>query len=148
MPYFSGILRYLGKEYKMATLTIELPEILVQQVQTRGISQQGLQQLFVRIVQLYLHESDATLDKVSPTTSLAHETFARQVTANHRELFEKLVPSARYQPETASSESSAPTVYRYPTVPVPASALDNLIGLLPGVEGDALADTEGVYDNV
>lgn len=36
--------------------------------------------------------------------------------------------------------------YLYPTVTVPASAIDNLIGILPPVGGDALADTEALYD--
>jgi len=36
--------------------------------------------------------------------------------------------------------------YRYPTVSLPASALGKLIGLMPPVGGDALADTEALYD--
>ena len=36
--------------------------------------------------------------------------------------------------------------YRYPTVSVPASSLSKLIGLMPPVGGDALADTEALYD--
>src|SRR5262245_6100495 len=35
---------------------------------------------------------------------------------------------------------------RYPTIPVPAAVLDSLIGLVPSVGGDALADTEALYD--
>jgi hypothetical protein len=39
--------------------------------------------------------------------------------------------------------------FRYPTVPVPASSLDKWVDLLPeGYEGDALADTEALYDEV
>lgn len=38
--------------------------------------------------------------------------------------------------------------YVYPTVPLPASALDGLIGIMPPVGGDALADTEALYDEV
>jgi hypothetical protein len=34
----------------MATLTIELPEILAHQIQTYGISRQGLEQMFVDLV--------------------------------------------------------------------------------------------------
>lgn len=44
----------------------------------------------------------------------------------------------------ASDRDSAP--YRYPTVSLPASALSKLIGLMPPVGGDALADTEALYD--
>ena len=36
--------------------------------------------------------------------------------------------------------------YRYPTVPVPASSLGKFIDLMPPVGGDALADTEALYD--
>jgi hypothetical protein len=47
---------------------------------------------------------------------------------------------------TASGEKLAS--FRYPTVPVPPSVLDGLVGLMPPVEGDALADTEALYDKV
>ena len=41
------------------------------------------------------------------------------------------------------------TPYTYPTVPVPASSLDGWLDLVPaGYEGDALADTEALYDEV
>ena len=38
----------------------------------------------------------------------------------------------------------------YPTVPLPASALDALIGILDSedLRGDALADSEAIYDEV
>ncbi len=36
--------------------------------------------------------------------------------------------------------------YLYPTVPVPASVFARLSGIMPPVEGDALADTEALYD--
>lgn len=39
--------------------------------------------------------------------------------------------------------------FRYPTVPVPAPSLDAWMNLLPeGYEGDALTDTEALYDAV
>ncbi len=42
-------------------------------------------------------------------------------------------------------EKRAP--YLYPTVPVPASTLDSWMNLLPnGYDGDALADSEAMYD--
>ena len=41
-----------------------------------------------------------------------------------------------------------PRPYRYPTVPVPPAVLDGLVGLMPPVGGDALADTEAIYDEV
>jgi len=39
--------------------------------------------------------------------------------------------------------------YLYPTVPVPAASLAQWVNLLPeGYDGDALADTEALYDEV
>ncbi len=38
--------------------------------------------------------------------------------------------------------------YIYPNVPVPASSLDGLVGIMSSVDGDALADTEALYDEV
>ena len=38
--------------------------------------------------------------------------------------------------------------YVYPTVPLPTSVVDGLIGIVPPVGGDALADTEALYDEV
>jgi hypothetical protein len=35
-----------------------------------------------------------------------------------------------------------------PTIAVPAAVLDGLIGLVPPIGGDALADTEALYDAV
>ncbi|MCW1968298.1 MAG: hypothetical protein KIH69_009310 [Anaerolineae bacterium] len=35
----------------------------------------------------------------------------------------------------------------YPTVSVPAKQLQSLISLLPAMGGDALADSEALYDN-
>jgi len=62
----------------MATLTIELPEILAHKIQTYGISKQSLEK--------YKLAND------NPTASvvLDGETFARQVISNNRELFEEL----------------------------------------------------------
>jgi hypothetical protein len=43
----------------------------------------------------------------------------------------------------------AATSYRYPTVAMPASSLQKWSNLLDeGYEGDALADTESLYDDV
>ncbi len=49
---------------------------------------------------------------------------------------------------TARVEEEAPP-YQYPTVLLPASALEGLENLLPeGYEGDALADSEALYKEV
>jgi hypothetical protein len=85
-PFLSATL----KEPIMATLTIELPEILAHQIQTYGISRQGLEQMFVRLVQTYLHEYKLANDNPTASVALDGETFARQVISNNRELFEEL----------------------------------------------------------
>jgi len=42
--------------------------------------------------------------------------------------------------------ASAP--YRYPTITLPATTLRELVGIMPSdFEGDALTDTEALYDN-
>ena len=51
------------------------------------------------------------------------------------------------QPVVSKSDDEGKAPYLYPSVGVPATSLDGLIGLLPGgYEGDALADTEALYD--
>jgi len=47
--------------------------------------------------------------------------------------------------QPAQEEKSPP--YLYPTVVMPASTLDDWLNLVPeGYEGDALTDTEALYD--
>jgi hypothetical protein len=79
----------------MATLTIELPDELIQQVHQRGISQQRLENVVNRMVQEFLRELDKSLpdNKASAATEPVWtdgETFARRMIANNRELFEEL----------------------------------------------------------
>ena len=52
----------------------------------------------------------------------------------------------RGQPVVMLSEQEEKPPYLYPTVTVPT--LDGLIGIMPPVGGDALADTEALYDEV
>ena len=53
------------------------------------------------------------------------------------------------QPVVAVSEQEDHPPYLYPTVAVPPSSLDGWLNLVPeGYEGDALADTEALYDEV
>jgi hypothetical protein len=55
----------------------------------------------------------------------------------------------RGQPVVAVSDQEERPPYRYPTVAVPPSSLDGWLNLVPeGYEGDALADTEALYDEV
>ncbi len=76
----------------MATLTIELPDELVEQVQERGISPQRLETVVIRLVQELLREWDE--NKVSSAAAEQvwsdGEAFARRVIANNRALFEEL----------------------------------------------------------
>lgn len=53
----------------------------------------------------------------------------------------------RGQPIGMTKARETPPEY-YPTVPVPLSTLDGLVDLMPPVGGDALADTEALYDEV
>jgi hypothetical protein len=53
----------------------------------------------------------------------------------------------RGQPVVTAPEKADRPPYLYPTVLVPASSLDRWLNLIPeGYEGDALADTEALYD--
>jgi hypothetical protein len=108
----------------MTTLTIELPENLSHQVHKRGISQQSLKNMFIGGLEIFLRK-----EVTNSTLPIENESFTRQKVANHREVFE-------------------PPVYCYPTVSVPLSSLDGLIGIMPGIKGDALVDTEALNDEV
>ena len=55
----------------------------------------------------------------------------------------------RGQPVGSVSVREERRPYIYPTVPLPPSSLDGWLDLVPeGYEGDALADTEALYDEV
>jgi len=110
----------------MTTLTIELPENLSHQIHTRGISQQSLKDMFIRGLEVFLRK-----EVTSSTLPIENEAFTRQKVANPREIFE-----------------TTGQVYRYPTVSLPLPSLDGLIGIMPGIKGDALADTEALIDEV
>ena len=73
----------------MTVLTIELPEMLAQQIQKHGISPQRLERMFIQFMQAYLREYEAASVPATPTL-LEGETFAHQIIANNRELFEEL----------------------------------------------------------
>ena len=51
------------------------------------------------------------------------------------------------QPVVTVFDQPAPP-YRYPTVPLSISALNGLVGIMPPIAGDALADTEALYNEV
>lgn len=74
----------------MTTLTIELPEPLVQQAQAHGISPQRLEEAIIHFVRIYLEESQEVQPSAAGTVLIDGSKFARQVIANNRELFEEL----------------------------------------------------------
>ena len=47
---------------------------------------------------------------------------------------------------TATEVSGEPAPIRYPTVSLPLTTLSGLVGMMPPVGGDALAETEALYD--
>jgi hypothetical protein len=119
----------------MSTLTIELPEILAQQVEQCGLSPQRLQQLFVGWMQSYLQRSD---------TAVANQTVSPPATTTTT-----VVEDQKHLTNRLQLESTEGKPYRYPTVLMPASSLDVWLNLVPeGYEGDALTDTETLYDEV
>lgn len=69
----------------MATLTIELPDELAQQLQGRGISQERLEKVVTYVVRELLQETTTSQSTWSDSAA-----FARQVIANNRELFDEL----------------------------------------------------------
>jgi hypothetical protein len=53
----------------------------------------------------------------------------------------------RGQPVAIVSERKGQFTYQYPTIGLAPSSLDRWLNLVPeGYEGDALADTEALYD--
>ena len=63
-------------------------------------------------------------------------------------MVETFIRFMQTQQPDKTPEKSEQTPWLYPTVPVSAESLDRLIGIMPGVEGDALLDTEALYDEV
>jgi hypothetical protein len=79
------------------------------------------------------------LDDLSPESLTPVERFVQFLRDQAR----------RGQPVVSASVREGRLPYVYPTVPVPPSSLDAWLDLLPeGYEGDALKDTEALYDEV
>ncbi|MCA9971711.1 MAG: hypothetical protein KC425_15910 [Anaerolineales bacterium] len=67
-----------------------------------------------------------------------------QLPADSLPMVETFIRFMQSQPPTTIKE---PTPWLYPTVPASPETLDKWVGLLgEGYEGDALADTESLYD--
>ncbi len=56
----------------MTTFTVELPELLTQQLQQSGLSAEQMEPLIIRLVQLYLHQQEvrATVNLFEQATSV------------------------------------------------------------------------------
>lgn len=84
------------------------------------------------------------------TTLTSHETRERIIAlvqslpAESLPIVEAFVRFVQAQQVATLTQPATP--WRYPTVAAPTAVLDRLTGLLSDVEGDALADTEALYD--
>ncbi len=56
--------------------------------------------------------------------------------------------AASLRQRTLREQPISPALLRHPTVEMPADSLLGLMDLLPPVGGDALADSEALYDQV
>ncbi len=79
------------------------------------------------------------LEDLSPESLTMVETFVRSLRDQ----------AQRGKPVVVAPDLAQLPRFRYPTVSMPASSLDKWMDLVPqGYEGDALADTEALYDEV
>ena len=77
------------------------------------------------------------LDDLPPESLVLVEQFTRF-------LYEQV---QRGEPVRISNDQTKHASFRYPTVPVPPSSLDSWLNLsLEGYDGDALEDSEALYD--
>ena len=94
---------------------------------------------------------DATM-KIGGTTSLPTTkqnilTLLDKLPLENLLMVETFVRFVRDQQHTISASfTDDQAQWRYPTTPAATANLDNLIGIMQDVGGDALANTESVYD--
>ena len=72
-----------------------------------------------------------------------------EMSARDLDIIEKFTLFIRQQggqSVVAVAEREGEIPYQYPTVPVPAFVFSELVNIMPPVGGDALADTESLYD--
>lgn len=81
----------------------------------------------------------------TPSAALTHlQDLLVDLPPDRLTLVEQFVQSLRGPALKAAAERPA---YLYPTVTLPAASLDNWLNLSPtGYDGDALADSEALYD--
>lgn len=73
----------------MTTLTIEIPEDLVQEAYARNISSQQLEHVVIHLTKAYIREY-AEAVKAGGTPWTNSEEFAQRVISNNWELFDEL----------------------------------------------------------
>jgi hypothetical protein len=78
-------------------------------------------------IRISLHQ---LLDRLPPESLGTAEQFLRFLQAGT-------------SPKKSTGRAFAP---RYPTVALPTTALDALVGVMPAIGGDALQDSESLYD--
>ena len=72
----------------MTTLTLELPDNLARKIETKGISEQQLNAVILRFIQLYLDEENK--QPKEQTFKISGAEFARRFNNNNSQLFEEL----------------------------------------------------------
>jgi len=82
-----------------------------------------------------------------PTTRQNILTLLDKLPLENLLMVETFVRFVRDQQHTISTSfTNDQAQWRYPTIPTTTVNLDNLIGIMQDVGGDALADTESMYD--
>lgn len=78
------------------------------------------------------------------------ETLLQDIPVENLAFIEQFVQFMRQQSQSVVviARQEGETPYIYPTVPVPASTFSRLAGIIPPVGGDALSDTEALYDDM
>lgn len=101
-------------------------------------------ELSVKLEEKEKIQAIVTLLNDLPADSLV--TVRQFVTFLHQQAQQEHAYQDDRQPSVNGKAEKPP--YQYPTVSVPASKLLELAGTLSGYEGDALVDTEALYDDV
>ena len=79
------------------------------------------------------------LDDLPPEGLEAVEEFVRYLSERAKKA-QTAVDAAR------AAAGDRPVPFRYPTISLPLASLSGLVGIMPPVGGDALAETEALYD--
>ena len=72
----------------MTTWTVNLPDNLAKRIETHGITEEDLNAIIIRFIQLYLDENSKSTQNLP--LKIGGAEFARQLINNNRQLFEEL----------------------------------------------------------